>query len=112
MSIFLIVTITIFYFLWEILTLNKEVNIRVNNYKMNSKNIKRKPLCSKSKTVFLFVAVTVLVAITTAISPKLATLAFGVIWLIYTIIRQIKIKQIKTLDNENEEYWRGEKNES
>lgn len=113
MSIFLIVTITIFYFLWEILKLNKEVNLRVNNYKFNSKNIKRKPLCSnKRKTVFLFVAVTVLVALATAISPKLATLAFGVIWLIYTIIRQIKIKQIKTLDNENEEYWRGEKNES
>lgn len=112
MNIFFIVTIIIFYFLWDILKLNKEIHQRVINYKTHSMNIKEKPLCSKRKMVFLFAFTAVLMAIITAISPRLATLAFGVIWLIYTIIRRIKIKQIKTLDNENEEYWRGEKNES
>lgn len=108
MSIFLIVTITIFYFLWDILKLNKEVNLRVNNYKFNSKNIKRKPLCSnKRKTVFLFVAVTVLVALATAISNVIATLLFIVMWIINRIIRRKRLKEIKLLDEENEDYWKG-----
>lgn len=108
MKIFFVVTIIIFYFLWEILTLNKEVNLRVKNYKINSQNIKRKPLCSnKRKTVFLFVAVTVLVAIATAISNVTATLFFIVMWIINKFIRRKRLKEIKLLDEENEDYWKG-----
>ena len=108
MKIFLIITIIIFYFLWDILALNKEVNLRVDNYKFNSKNIKRKPLCSnKCKTVFLFVAVTVLVAIATAISNVTATLLFIVMWTINRIIRRKRLKEITLLEEENEDYWKG-----
>ena len=108
MKIFFIVTIIIFYFLWDILTLNREVNLRVKNYKINSKNIKRKPLCSnKCKMVFLFITVTVLVAITTAISNVTATLLFIVMWIIDRIIRRKRLKEIKLLYEENEDYWKG-----
>lgn len=108
MNIFLIITIIIFYFLWDILALNKEVNLRVDNYKFNSKNIKRKPLCSnKRRTVFLFVTITVLVAIATAISSVTATLNFIVMWIINRIVRKKRFKEIKLLDEENEDYWRG-----
>lgn len=108
MKIFLIITIIIFYFLWDILTLNKEVNLRVNNYKFNSKNIKRKPLCSnKCKTVFLFITVTVLVALATAISNVTATLLFIVMWIVNKFIRRKRLKEIKLLDEENEDYWKG-----
>lgn len=107
MNVFLIVTIIIFYFLWDILTLNKEVSLRVMNYSENSKNIKRKPLCDKRRTVFLFVIVGVLIAAITAISNVTATLAFIVMWLINKIIRRKRLKEIKYLDKENEEYWKG-----
>lgn len=108
MNIFFIVTIIIFYFLWEILTLNKEVNLRVKNYKINSQNIKRKPLCSnKCKTVFLFVAVVILTAIITAISKITVTIALIVMWIVNKFIRRKRLKEIKFLDEENEDYWKG-----
>ncbi|MEE1281335.1 MAG: hypothetical protein UHK60_03635 [Acutalibacteraceae bacterium] len=107
MNIFFIVTIIIFYFLLDILTLNNEVTLRVKNYKNNSKNIKRKPLCDKRRTVFLFVIVGVLIAIITAISNVTAILAFIMMWIIDKIIRRKRLKEIKYLDKENEEYWKG-----
>ncbi len=107
MKIFLIITIIIFYFLWDILTLNKEVSLRVMNYPENSKNIKRKPLCNKRRTVFLFVVVGLLVAITTAISKIIAILFFIAMWIINKSIRRKRLKEIKFLDEENEDYWKG-----
>lgn len=107
MNIYFIVTIIIFYFLWDILTLNKEVNLRVINYKINSKNIKKKPLCSnKRKTVFLFVVVGILIAVITT-TKIAATLALIVMWIVNRIIRRKRLKEIKLLDKENEDYWKG-----
>lgn len=108
MNIFFIIIIIIFYFLWDILTLNNEVSQRVMNYKVNSKNIKRKPLCNnKRKTVFLFVVIALLIIIITSISKIIATMVFIVMWLIDRIIRGKRLKEIKLLDMENEDYWKG-----
>lgn len=108
MNIFFIVTIIIFYFLWDILILNKEVNLRVKNYKMNSKNIQRKPLCSnKRKTVFLFVVVALLMIIIISTSKIVTTLVFIAMWIINKFIRRKRLKEINLLDEENEDYWKG-----
>lgn len=106
MSIFFIVTTIIFYFLWDILTLDREIYQRVTNYKKNSKNIKVKPLC-KFKTVLLFLITAILIAIITAISIRLVTLFFAVMWFFHYIVRKKKIRQILLLDEENKDYWKG-----
>lgn len=106
MNIFFIVTIIIFYFLWDILTLNKEVYYRVTSYKRNINNVKVKSLC-KRKTVLLFLFTAILMGILTAISNTTAILAFIVMWIINRIIRRKRLKEIKYLDEENEDYWKG-----
>lgn len=109
MNMYFVIIIIIFYFLWDILTLNNEVSHRIMNYKVNSKNIKRKkPLCNnKRKTVFLFVVIALLIVIITSISKIIATMVFIVMWFINRIIRRKRLKEIKLLDKENEDYWKG-----
>lgn len=44
-------------------------------------------------------------ALVTAFSQSLAVIIFAIAMIIHNVIKHIKVKGIKTLDNENQNFW-------
>ena len=106
MSTYIISVVTVIYCLYDVMRLNKEINDRINNYQFNSKNIKQKPLYSKSMTAFLCLLTVILSAVITAVSINISVVTTFLIVVVHKIIRRRKIKTIYRLDLENADYWK------
>lgn len=108
MITYLITTISIIYIIYnQKICLNREINIRLNHYKFNSKSIKSKPTCKKSKMVCFFIFTALVMLLLVLISQAVAIIAWGIVLVINYFICKHKIKKINQLDYENCSYWCG-----
>lgn len=108
MITYLITTISIIYIIYnQKICLNREINIRLNHYKFNSKSIKSKPTCKKSKMVCFFIFTALIMLLLVLISQAVAIIAWGIVLIFNYFVRRSKIIKINQLDSENFSYWCG-----
>ena len=107
MITYIITTVSIIYIIYNQISLNREINIRLNYYKVNSKNIKSKPTCKKGKMVCFFICVALVMLLLVLISQAVAIIAWGIVLIFNYFVRRSKIIKINQLDSENFSYWCG-----
>lgn len=107
MITYIITTVSIIYIIYNQISLNREINIRLNHYKVNSKNIKSKPLCKRSKMVCFFLLAALVMLLLVLISQAVAIIAWGIVLIFNYFVRRSKIIKINQLDSENYKYWCG-----